>query len=269
MARLRTIKPEFFQNEDLAELSLATRLLFIGLWTLADRRGILEDRPKRIKALLFPYDDIDVQTALSDLKAAGFINRYTVNGVPGIHIIRFTAHQNPHINERENDVPEPQSSPVTPEQHGASTVQAPEQHSASNNFVSPLSVKGMVNGVGSGDLSLGRESPSKPITYPSDFEQFWEQYPSGHGVKKTTAAQWQKLKPDERLDAAAGLARWKSCERWREGYIKPAELWLRDRWWENDPPPPKPVPIRGKGSGDQSAQMDQWANELKHEMGQV
>ena len=49
MARARNIKPGFFDNETLGELPALTRLLFIGLWCLADREGRLQDRPKRIK----------------------------------------------------------------------------------------------------------------------------------------------------------------------------------------------------------------------------
>jgi len=48
MARSRNIKPGFFRNEMLAECSPLARLLFAGLWCLADRFGRLEDRPKRI-----------------------------------------------------------------------------------------------------------------------------------------------------------------------------------------------------------------------------
>ena len=54
MARARNIKPAFFKNETLVELPVETRLLFIGLWTLADREGRLEDRPKRIKMEIYP-----------------------------------------------------------------------------------------------------------------------------------------------------------------------------------------------------------------------
>ena len=54
MSRIRSIKPEFFLDEELAELSPLTRLLFVGLWTLADCEGRLEDRPKRIRAQLHP-----------------------------------------------------------------------------------------------------------------------------------------------------------------------------------------------------------------------
>ena len=59
MARARNIKPGFFRNADLAELPIEARLLFIGLWTIADREGRMEDRPKQIKMELFPADSLD------------------------------------------------------------------------------------------------------------------------------------------------------------------------------------------------------------------
>ena len=43
-------------------------LLAAGLWLLADRAGRLEDRPKRIKAQLLPWDRLDVDAALNDLQ---------------------------------------------------------------------------------------------------------------------------------------------------------------------------------------------------------
>ena len=57
MARARNIKPGFFRNSDLVELPMDARLLFIGLWTLADRMGRLEDRPKQIKMEIFPAEE--------------------------------------------------------------------------------------------------------------------------------------------------------------------------------------------------------------------
>ena len=67
MARIRTIKPDFFTNEQVAALPYEWRLLFVGVWTQADREGRLEDRPMRLKAALFPYDSIDVDAGLTQL----------------------------------------------------------------------------------------------------------------------------------------------------------------------------------------------------------
>lgn len=128
MARARNIKPSFFANEDLVELSFETRLLFIGLWTLADRAGRLEDRPKRIKMAIFPADSVDVDRALDDLAKSGFIERYEARGMRCIQVTNFSKHQNPHVNEKPSDLPTLDESRQAPEQHCASTVQAPEQH---------------------------------------------------------------------------------------------------------------------------------------------
>jgi hypothetical protein len=107
MARARNIKPSFFANEDLAELDLRSRLLFIGLWCLADREGRLEDRPKRIKAELFPYEDCDINEHLQELHDSGFIRRYEMYGERYIWIVKFTKHQNPHIKEKASMIPAP------------------------------------------------------------------------------------------------------------------------------------------------------------------
>jgi uncharacterized phage protein (TIGR02220 family) len=121
MARARNIKPGFFANEELVELPFATRLLFIGLWTIADREGRLEDKPKRIKMVLFPADNIDVDEALCELAAKKFILRYSVDGIQYIQILAFKKHQNPHKDEKASSIPEPQM-------HHASTVQTPCKH---------------------------------------------------------------------------------------------------------------------------------------------
>lgn len=107
MARARNIKPGFFKNEDLAELKIETRLLFIGLWTLADREGRLEDRPKRIKGELFPFDSFEVDSMLSELQSSSFLVRYAVNGGRYIQITNFVKHQDPHYRERASEIPPP------------------------------------------------------------------------------------------------------------------------------------------------------------------
>lgn len=105
MARARNIKPSFFINEDMVELSFETRLLFIGLWTLADREGYLEDKPKKIKMALFPADDVNVDQMLNELQEHKFLIRYMVNNRKCIFLPKFTKHQNPHHKESVNDVP--------------------------------------------------------------------------------------------------------------------------------------------------------------------
>ena len=103
--RARGIKPAFFKNEELADLPHQARLLYIGLWCLADRDGRLEDRPKRIKAELFPYEKADIDGMLTLLADRGFIRRYGPVDKPCIDIPTFLQHQYPHKNEKSLQLP--------------------------------------------------------------------------------------------------------------------------------------------------------------------
>jgi len=105
MARTRNIKPGFFTNEELAEIEPLGRLLFAGLWTIADREGRIEDRPKRIKVAILPYDDCDVDALLAELHNRGFITRYKVNGGSYLEITNFAKHQHIVGTEAKSDIP--------------------------------------------------------------------------------------------------------------------------------------------------------------------
>lgn len=107
MARSRNIKPGFFLNDRLAEIDPLGRLLFAGLWTIADREGRLEDRPKKIKACVLPYDNCDIDQLLNQLANRDFIIRYQAEGNQYIAITSWHKHQNPHMKESASEIPEP------------------------------------------------------------------------------------------------------------------------------------------------------------------
>lgn len=111
MARARNIKPAFFTNDELSELEPLARILFIGMWTIADFKGCFEYKPKRLKVQILPYDDCDVEQLVSALDKSGFISIYSVQGQRYIKVVNFGKHQNPHKNEKEGgsgipDLPE-------------------------------------------------------------------------------------------------------------------------------------------------------------------
>ena len=129
MARARNIKPGFFRNADLAELSFEARLLFIGLWTLADREGRMEDRPKQIKMEIFPADNVDCDALLEQLALIGVVARYEHEGKRYLQVVNFCKHQNPHRDEKASTIPDQDGNlthtKAALEKHRASTVQAP------------------------------------------------------------------------------------------------------------------------------------------------
>lgn len=74
---------------------------------LADREGRLEDRPKRIKGELLPFDSQDVDPLLNELAAHGFLVRYRNSDGSFIQISKFSAHQSPHYSEKKSVIKPP------------------------------------------------------------------------------------------------------------------------------------------------------------------
>lgn len=102
MARARTLKPDFFDDEKLAAIPLGARLVFQSLWCLADREGRLQDRPLKIAAFAFPYElryQKQVPAWLDDLVANRFVIRYQVDGAAYLWLPKFLKHQKPHPHE--------------------------------------------------------------------------------------------------------------------------------------------------------------------------
>jgi len=103
--RIRYLKPEFFKDEHLKDLPFETRLLFEGLWCMADREGRLQDRTERIKIEVFPYDNIDIEKNLELLAKVKngvnrpFIIRYIINNDKYIQIVNWHKHQRIHHTE--------------------------------------------------------------------------------------------------------------------------------------------------------------------------
>jgi hypothetical protein len=96
MARIRTIKPDFFGSLTIASLTLHARLTFIGLWTHCDDEGRCVDDPRLIRAAAWPLDDrvaADVEEDLRALTEASLIVRYEVDGRRYIAVRTWLEHQ--------------------------------------------------------------------------------------------------------------------------------------------------------------------------------
>lgn len=104
MARIRTIKPEFFTSEDIVSLSPMARILYIALWCEADREGRLVWKPLTFKLRYLPADDCDISALCDEIVERGLVRLY---GEGYAVIPAFAAHQ--HINPRESasQLPDP------------------------------------------------------------------------------------------------------------------------------------------------------------------
>jgi hypothetical protein len=141
LARIRTIKPDFFRHEALFEAERASklplRLAFAGLWTACDREGRFYWRPRVLKLDILPFDELDFEKVLTALRDAGFLVQYEYGGEPFGHIPSWCKHQ--HVNQREAD----------------SVIPAPDIEGAS--MCVHVQTRGEGKGKGKG---TGRECPS-------------------------------------------------------------------------------------------------------------
>lgn len=96
MPRSRLIKPDFWEDEKLAEVSRDARLVFIGLWTHSDDYGVVKGHATLLKSRIFPYDEIkkgDFEKWLGELEGIKVILPFTHNGDKFYFIKHFNDHQ--------------------------------------------------------------------------------------------------------------------------------------------------------------------------------
>lgn len=114
MARIRTIKPDFFRHEGLYEAEikygLPLRIAFAGLWTACDRQGRFRWKPRALKLDVLPYDDLDFSRVLDALTTCGFVVRYENNGEDFGCIPSWSLHQIINNRESESILPSPEES---------------------------------------------------------------------------------------------------------------------------------------------------------------
>lgn len=193
--RIRTIKPEFFEDEDLAELSPYARLLFIGTWLLADKNGVFEDRPRLIAAKIFPYssgETPDVSRLLHELSQGGFILGYDVDGRKYYHIPGFAKHQRITGKEAQNDG----RYPLPPKDLG-------KKKQKGNNGEAPEKQPGSQEREREREQGKGKEPPLTPPAggvYSDSFEKWWKIYPRKIG-KDAAYKKWKTIGKEGRVSA--------------------------------------------------------------------
>lgn len=221
MARIRTIKPEFFRHVELYEAEKASglplRVAFSGLWTVADREGRFRWKPRVLVLDVLPFDEVDFSAVLDALAEWGFIVKYQVGADTFGCIPSFPQHQ--HVNQRE-----PASSIPSPDDACARTCanipahgegKGRGQEGKQNN--APSQASGAV---------LADPPPEEKARYSEEFEILWSAY-RPIAAKNATKA-----------DAATAFNRlgWADREACTEGTRRYAEWLLAERRKRPDTP---------------------------------
>lgn len=222
MARIRTIKPEFFTSEDIVSLSPLARLLYIAIWCEADKEGRLVWKPRTFKLRYFPGDQCDIEALCEELVGAGLVVLY---GDSLAYVPTFRSHQ--HINPRESDsqLPEPTVKTRVPTR-GARVSDA----------------TGTRREEGKGRERKGTESASA-------FDAFWSAWPPNERKqdKAKCAQKFEAHALHEVIDAIlADIEVKKQSEKWRSGFIEAPEVYLNNRRWEDGAKPGRVVDLPGR-----------------------
>jgi len=200
MARIRTIKPEFWSSTKVGRVSRDSRLLFLGLLNEADDEGRLIGQPKRLAGIVFPYDeDVDskaIVLMIDELATAGLLVRYEVGGAIYLAICGFSEHQK--IDKRQaSRLPPPPSaekSEIPPEQSAepADCLAEPAEQMAEPaeklvlDLGSRIRERDLGNGNGKGEGMESNRTHTPPIV-PDLLKVAWARwegyYLERHGIK--------------------------------------------------------------------------------------
>jgi hypothetical protein len=216
MARIRTIKPEFFTSEDVVALSPLARLLYIAIWCEADKEGRLLWKPLTFKMRYFPVDNCDIQELCEELISQGVVRLY---GEGLAYIPAFAKHQ--HINPRE-------TASTLPDPH-ASTTRQPRVPDAS-----PRDSDAQV-----GREGKGRERNTRDASRPPDgFAEFWACWPKSDrkGGRAECVSVWEKagleIEAPTIIDHVKAMAKTEGWTKQGGSFVPAPVVYLRGRRWD-------------------------------------
>lgn len=271
MARIRTIKPEFWRSPDIMQLDHFQRLLYIGLWNLADDEGRGEYNAAAIAADLFlseyslnPHGVLtQVETAFTEYSNSGMVRLYRVKNRQYFEIVNWLDHQRinrpsaskfPAYDQREQEI----HAPLTEDSlnvHGVLTVGKEQGTGNREQGVKDLS-----------DSDESNDTPKpKRIQYTPEFEDWWRRFPKRTGSKKNAFTQFKSALnriPLEELNAATDrLAAFVRAGHKEVQFVKDGERWLKEDRWEEElivpqaPQPQSKNTLAGWGAPSARAQL--------------
>ena len=168
MARIRTIKPEFWSDETVGECSPTSRLLFLGIWNYADDHGGIDRSAKQLRAQIFPYDNFDCEPLVQELLGHDLLIEYQVDGKKFLYVPGFAEHQKI----------EKKSKPRVPLYEESLRTRGVVGESSPTSSGSSLGREGKGKGKGSDPTAAARPTNGQSTT---DFEQLKTVYPKRAG----------------------------------------------------------------------------------------
>jgi hypothetical protein len=178
MARIRSIHPGLFTDELFAGLSMAARVLLLGLWTEADDQGVFDWKPVTLKMRLMPVDNVDVPSLLLELEQADLIRRFEQDARGFGAIRNFCKYQRPKT-PKYRDLKSADLRNYVASKYPITETTGPEPAPFPKKVeMSPQMEEG-------GDKREEVKESTQPIAKAtaecSRFEEFWKDYPKRDG----------------------------------------------------------------------------------------
>jgi hypothetical protein len=239
MARIRSVHPGIFTDEAFAGLSMAARVLLIGLWTESDDQGVFDWKPITIKMRIMPVDNVDVPALLAELERADVVKKFQQDGKTFGAVRNFCKYQKPKT-PKYRPVKSAEIRNYVASAYPVSETEEPEPGPfLQNGEMSPQ----MEEGGGNREEEEEEESTRSvaDATRPSAdaFEEFWKAYPRREGPNPRKPAE-QKFKAlaktgvDPEMMVAA-VKRMASDQARDVGtrFIPQAITWLNQQRWSD------------------------------------
>lgn len=270
MARIRTIKPEFFAHEAMASLPPHARLLALGLLCLADREGRLRWLPAQILGNVFPFEpDTDIDHLRRGLEAIGYLHTYQNDGKTFCHVRNFGKHQRISGTELKAKVFTPPPPPYCRETAILQAGNTWKHLSASSGSVGVLPVEASqcfpeigkgnrgTEEIGTGEKGNGKsiscgevsprptdepddhepKSPKEPIVYPDPFLAFWNIYPLNKDGRKRGKAVcfdlWRRIPAADRNALLTATQNYAHGATVGDGFVRDPERFLKKDFWRD------------------------------------
>lgn len=227
MARIRSIKPEFWTSEQVADCSPTARLLFIGLWTFCDDQGVHPASSKRIKMEVFPADSFTIEQIdgfIDELLQAGLLTEFTVDN-EDYYAVTGWKHQK--IEKPTNKYPAPPSKAKIADQ--SATTRQPVANSLTPER--------------RGEEKIGEEKKDNRAanaSLKSDFENWYQDFPNHVGRAAAEKAFAKAIKKTDLATLLAGIETYKRIKPAYADWCAPA-TWLNQERWKDEGARPEVV----------------------------
>lgn len=228
MARIRSIKPEFWSSEQVVECSTSARLLFVGLWNFCDDGGVIPAKPIQLKMKIFPGDPFtkeDVWSWIEELIESGLLGLFENKNEQYLYVTGWSSHQR---------VDKPTLKFPGPFEEGSSTIRRgldEGSQSALGGLTPGREWKGGEyegrgsEGSGEEDSPIGESSPTEPVVKIPLIDK------TDYDITAEQIADWQKDFPA--IDVEQEI---RNCRQWnnanpknrktRAGILRHITAWL-------------------------------------------